>query len=173
MEAERIKVVQEWAELKLVHDIQVFLGFANFYQQFIMSFSKIAAPLTSMLQTTVLSQVLVANEVLAADKVCGVKDGDELIKKCRKLPKTRKLSKLGNSKGKKSAKSKKPSKSVNLTNFDAMEAGPSLLTPKTRATFNRLWLAFTKAPILWHFDPECHIQIETDASGYTIGGVLS
>ena len=33
--------------------------------------------------------------------------------------------------------------------------------------------AFTKAPILRHFDPECHIRIETDASGYAIGGVLS
>ena len=33
--------------------------------------------------------------------------------------------------------------------------------------------AFTEAPILRHFDPECHIRIETDASGYAIGGVLS
>ena len=27
--------------------------------------------------------------------------------------------------------------------------------------------------ILQHFDPECHIWIEINASGYTIGGVLS
>ncbi len=33
--------------------------------------------------------------------------------------------------------------------------------------------AFLKAPILNHFDPERHIRIETDASGYAIGGVLS
>ncbi len=33
--------------------------------------------------------------------------------------------------------------------------------------------AFLEAPILNHFDPERHIRIETDASGYTIGGVLS
>ena len=32
---------------------------------------------------------------------------------------------------------------------------------------------FLKAPILHHFDPKCHIRIETDASGYAIGGVLS
>ena len=31
MEAERIKVVKEWLEPKSVWDIQVFLGFANFY----------------------------------------------------------------------------------------------------------------------------------------------
>ena len=31
---------------------------------------------------------------------------------------------------------------------------------------------FTKAPILWHLNPECHIRIKTDAFGYTIEGVL-
>ena len=38
-------------EPKSVNDIQVFLGFANFYQRFIQSFSKIVGPLTSMHQT--------------------------------------------------------------------------------------------------------------------------
>ena len=52
MEAERIEVVKDWPEPKSVRDIQVFLGFANFYWRFIQSFSKIAAPLTSMLKTT-------------------------------------------------------------------------------------------------------------------------
>ncbi len=33
--------------------------------------------------------------------------------------------------------------------------------------------AFLEAPILNHFDPERHIRIETDASSYAIGGVLS
>ena len=32
---------------------------------------------------------------------------------------------------------------------------------------------FLKAPILHHFDPERHIWIETDVSGYAIGGVLN
>ena len=54
-----------------------------------------------------------------------------------------------------------------------MEAGTSFLTPKARAAFNRLRLAFTKAPILQHFDLECHIRIKTNASGYAISGVLS
>ena len=52
MEAERIKVVKDWLEPKSVCNIQVFLGFANFYWRFIQGFSKIAAPLTSMLKTT-------------------------------------------------------------------------------------------------------------------------
>ena len=80
------------------------------------------------------------------------------------------MSKLGKSKDE---KSKKSSKSGNLPNFNAKDSGSSFLTPKARLTFNHLWLAFTKAPILWHFDPECHIYIETNASGYAIGSVLS
>ena len=45
---------------------------------------------------------------------------------------------------------------------------PTFLTPDAREAFNQLRQAFTKAPILRHFDPECHIRIETDASGYAI-----
>ena len=110
-----------------------------------------------MLKTTVLSQVLAANEVFVADEVGGVESGGELIRKSGKLSKTRKLSKSGESKGKKSAKSKNPLKSGNLPNFNATEAGLSFLNPEARSAFNRLRLAFTKAPILHHFDPECHI----------------
>ena len=47
------------------------------------------------------------------------------------------------------------------------------LTPDAKRAFTQLRQAFTEAPILRHFDPECHIRIETDASGYAIGGVLS
>ena len=35
MEAERIEVVKDWLKLKSVRNIQVFLGFANFYRRFI------------------------------------------------------------------------------------------------------------------------------------------
>lgn len=52
MEDERIEAVKTWPEPKSVRDIQVFLGSANFYQRFIQSFSKIAAPLTLMLKTS-------------------------------------------------------------------------------------------------------------------------
>ena len=52
MENERIKAVKSWPEPKSVQDIQLFIGFANFYRRFIQGFSKIAAPLTSMLKTS-------------------------------------------------------------------------------------------------------------------------
>ena len=84
-------------------------------------------------------------------------------------------SKIGiTSKFQKLSKSRKnSSKSGNSPNFGATKSGPSFLTHKTRSAFNRLWLTFIKAPILWYFDPECHIWIKTDASGYAIDGVLS
>ena len=52
IEGERIKVVRNWPESKSVQDIQVFISFANFYQQFIRGFSSVAAAFTSMLKMT-------------------------------------------------------------------------------------------------------------------------
>ena len=101
-------------------------------------------------------------------KVDGFSDSMEHAKKSRKL-KGQKMSK-----SRKSAKSwKNSSKSGNLPNFGVTESGPSFLTPEARSTFNRLRLAFTKALILWHFDPQFYIRIETDALGYAINDVLS
>ena len=107
----------------------------------------------SMLKTTVLSQVFVANKVLATNKLGDIKGDDKSIEICRKLSKTRKLFK-----SQKSAKSeKKLSKSGNLSNFDAKENGLSFLTPDAKMAFNYLWLAFTKTPIFQHFHLEYHI----------------
>ena len=47
------------------------------------------------------------------------------------------------------------------------------LTPKAMLAFNKLRKILTKALILQHFDPKCHIRIETDVSGYAISKVLS
>ena len=68
-------------------------------------------------------------------------------------------------KGRKTSKSKKLSKSKTV--------GSDFLTPGAKLAFTELRQAFVKALILHHFDPERHIRIETDASGYAIGGVLS
>lgn len=45
------------------------------------------------------------------------------------------------------------------------------LNPKIRVAFTYLSKAFTEAPILQHFNPECNIWIETDKSGFTINGI--
>lgn len=39
-----IEAVRSWLEPRSVRDIQVTIGFANFYQRFIQGLSKIAAP---------------------------------------------------------------------------------------------------------------------------------
>lgn len=44
--------IKAWPEPKSVRDIQVSIGFANFYRRFIQGFSKITTPLTSMLKTS-------------------------------------------------------------------------------------------------------------------------
>ena len=58
-------------------------------------------------------------------------------------------------------------------NFKNKEARAGFFTPKARLAFTQLRQAFVKALILYHFDPKSHIRIETDASSYNIGGVLS
>ena len=49
----------------------------------------------------------------------------------------------------------------------------SFLTPEAMLGFFRLRQAFTKALIFHHFDSKRYNRIETDASGYAIGGILS
>ena len=186
MEAKRIKVVKDWPEPKSVRNIKVFLGFANFYWQFIQGFNRIAAPLTSMLKITECPHKPVPSRNGGSRSAfsrnddskpaSGRNDGDgevdgigvgengiEHAKKSEKTSKSRKLSKSG----------KKSSKSKNSTNSNATEDGPKFLTPNTRTAFYCLRLAFIEAPILWYFDPKCHIWIETNALSYAIGGVLS
>ena len=162
MEAKKIEVVKKWPEPKSVRDIQVFLGFANFYQQFIQGFNRMAAPLTSMLKTTVpperstLKRLGVDDGKVHRFDVSG--NGMEHAKKLGKLSKSGKSKSEKTSKSRNLAKSgKKLSKSGNPTNFDATEDKPRFLTLDARTAFNRLWLAITEAPILRHFDPECHI----------------
>ena len=90
--------------------------------------------------------MLVAIEVLAANKISGIKDSDELIEKYRKLLKIGKLSKSQElSKTRKLFKSQKLaklrkelSKNENLPNFNIKENKPSFLTPNTRMAFNHL-----------------------------------
>ncbi len=50
MEKDRIATVEEWPMPDSYCDIQVFLGFANFYKRFIKSFSRIVRPMTAMLK---------------------------------------------------------------------------------------------------------------------------
>jgi hypothetical protein len=50
MDPVKVQGIMDWPTPTKVKDIQAFLGFANFYQQFIKDFSKLARPLTQLTQ---------------------------------------------------------------------------------------------------------------------------
>ncbi|KAJ1043534.1 hypothetical protein NDA10_003469 [Ustilago hordei] len=50
MDPEKVRTVKEWPMLESIHDIQRFLGFANFYRRFIAHFARIAKPLTALVK---------------------------------------------------------------------------------------------------------------------------
>ena len=144
----------------------MFLGFVNFYKMFIRNFNKIAVLLTSMLQIT---DKLTRNEAQStwAEKqdipsgtsgIGSTGDTGEGIKNLLT--------------GAKSIKSKKPD--LLKANFAKNNSfGTDFLAFKAKKAFMHLQKAFTKAPILRHFDSEYHIHIKIDTSGYAIGRILS
>ena len=109
METSRVQTIEEWPVPRKHRDVQVFLGFANFYRRFISGYSLIARALNELLR--------------------GGKDGKFL--------------------------------------------GPFEMNPEALDAFSRLKAAFTKAPLLQHFNPEAPLRLETDASKYAIAGILS
>ena len=50
---------------------------------------------------------------------------------------------------------------------------PWNFTQECRDTFNKLKLAFTTAPILTHWLPDCPLVVETDTSDYALAVILS
>ena len=135
----------------------MFIGFASFYQCFIWGFSKITALFISILKTIGSFEKLALRTFRAGNnKVVGGGGGraDEMVvdSSMSKNEKSRKLTRV--------------------PNIEAI-GEPNFLTSDAKEAFNHLRLAFIKAPILRHFDLKSHIRIETDTSGYAIGGVLS
>ena len=165
---ERIEAVKNWLEPEFMHDIQVFLSFTNFYWRFIQGFSRIAGPLTLMLRTlspTGSSTVLQSIDVADKDKVD--KNGDNGTNLLNPSVSTRSIgagyltyggAKRGGNNTKKGVGAAK---------------GSNYLILAAKKVFNHLRYSFTQALILQHFDPKWHIRIETNASGYFIGGVLN
>ena len=50
MDAERVRTVRDWPRPQSYREVQVFLGFANFYRRFIHHYSDITAPLSGLLK---------------------------------------------------------------------------------------------------------------------------
>ena len=168
MEDKKIKAVKQWLKPKSVRDIQVFLEFANFYWRFIQGFSCIAAPLISMLRMTG-STGFAANPKETEVEVSGNNVVGDLVGSNEATNHTKRKNQAKTTKSKILVKSK----NHDFPKSRIEKAGTSFLTPKARLAFTQLRQVFVEAPILHHFYPESHIQIETNASGYAIGGVLS
>ena len=166
IEDKQIEAVKQWPKPLSIRDIQMFLGFANFYRRFIQEFSWIAAPLTSMLKTSITKS---AGPKKGRDKVDGdsrAERGQNKIHRSRMDNVEVEVDEIGKkvrnlSKSKNSSKSKR---TVKCSDFLILGA---------KLAFTKLRQAFFKALILYLFHLELHIWIETDASGYTIDGVLS
>ena len=167
MEDERIEVVKQWPESQSVKDIQVFLKFANFYQRFIQGFSWIATPLISMLKTSGNTEFK-TQPGEGGVGVAGSKAEHEGSKLDRSKFHGNEVDGGEVEDNEVGEKVQKRSKFKNL-----YKSTSDFLIPGARLAFTKLRQAFLKALILHHFDPERHIRIETDASGYAIGRVLS
>jgi hypothetical protein len=109
MDQSRIATVAEWPTPRSYRDVQIFIGFANFYRRFIHRYSRIIAPLTGLFK--------------------------------------------GSKKG--------------------VQKAPWQWPPECEKAFTKIKEAFTKAPLLRHFDPSKRSRVETDASISAVAGVLS
>ena len=154
----------------------MFLRFANFYCQFIQGFSRITIPLTSILKTS----GSIESTTRPGKIVVGVSDDSRARCNRNKLDKSEfdgseidnnevDGGKIDNEIGK---KDQKMSKSKNFSKSKKI-LGSDFLTPAAGLAFTKLRQIFVKALILYHFDSERHIRVETDASGYAICGILN
>ena len=142
---------------------EVLLGFAKFYRQFIQGFIWIAASLIWILMTSESTEskiqpgkggVGVGGSSRAGGDENGTRINDGEVDS----------GEIGyNEFGKNGQKLSKPKKTIRSDFF----------TLGVKLAFIKLRQAFVKAPILYHFDPNRHMRIETDVSGYAIDKVLS
>ena len=106
MSERKVESILKWKAPPSVKDVQIFIGFGNFYRRFIENFSKICKPITDTLKG---------------------KDNKGLF----------------------------------------------IWGKKKNEAFEELKRRFTSAPILAHFYPDRQTVIETDASDFALGAILS
>ena len=149
IEDDRVESIRNWPALSSVREVQVFIGFANFYRLFIRGFSKIAAPLTTLTKST----------VARGNRVAYNSEGSiSLVMSDTSVPKSSNILGFGNS-------------YVRVAETRASRQ-PFVMTEEALAAFTELKEAFCSAPVLRYFDPELPCRVETDASGFAIGGIL-
>lgn len=137
----------------------MFIGFVNFYQQFIKSFSQIATPLTSMLKTSIEKLMDLQARLGEVVRHSISSGGARLV--------VAQNANLAKSKSQNLAKSKKSVK------IHDKPSNSGFFIPKAKNTFTKLRQAFIKNLTLIYFKLDCYIQIEMNVSDYAIEGVLS
>ena len=60
MESDRIATIEDWPMPKSIRDVQVLLGFANFYRRFIRKYAKVTLPFTELMRMTEIARTLKA-----------------------------------------------------------------------------------------------------------------
>ena len=149
------------------------MRFANFNRRFIKSFSKIAAPHTSLLRTTAASHEDPQETTGKVKKKVNRKTREETGSEVEGGGITISEVQAGEGRKWKNSAKAKILKFVKATSPGTAPEARPFLTPKARIAFTRLKQAFTEAPIFHHFEPESNIRIETDTSSYIICGMLS
>ena len=109
MEEDHVSTIHNWPEPQTHHQVQVFLGFANFYQQFVHQYLDLMWPLSNLL--------------------------------------------VGGKQGK--------------------FTGPFSFSDEVRCTFIEPEEKFSSTSMLRHFNSEKAVHLETNASAFTIAGILS
>jgi hypothetical protein len=61
MDTSRIETIRDWPEPQSYREVMMFLGFTNFFRRFIYRYSKIAAPLSDLLQGHMTKETMKAN----------------------------------------------------------------------------------------------------------------
>jgi hypothetical protein len=195
MDPKRVEMIANWPRPESIHDVQVFLGFVNFYRRFIEGYSHIARPLTDLLKG---SPGVYARTLAAKVSQPGSVTGDTgrvlagLHEQSRERVETRGRSPArlrngcaGNETSEpltdmlggtdtlgKRAPNKTPELGIRVDK--AAHKGPKWLwSTACEKAFNWLREAFCCTTILAHFDPSKRIRIETDASKYAIAAILS
>jgi hypothetical protein len=46
----KISVIEDWEELRIVHEVRSFLGLSNYYEKYVKGYSNILAPLSDLLK---------------------------------------------------------------------------------------------------------------------------
>ena len=53
MDQKKVKAVVEWGSPKNLHDLHIFLGFSNFFRQFILGYSEVVSPIIKLTKKNV------------------------------------------------------------------------------------------------------------------------